>query len=131
MLKDDKLVFGWTFMIAAKRPDQALPVVIKILEQIADGSYVPPEQVPDAADPGELQEDWDLQSPDQPPPRGAVPEADAKGNPIVPREARVEVQPMAGLPKNYDRGAPDEKARGVWSIESRKGAAFRPPILKR
>jgi hypothetical protein len=55
-------------------------------------------------------------------------EADSKGNPIVPHNQRVWEQPMAGLPEDYDRNAPNEKNKGAFGLESDSMSTFRPPI---
>lgn len=149
MLRDNRLVFGWVFVIQSMNAALTTPIVADLINQFsnaitdAEQSSQPAQQRSnghlyrgqsqddDYDAPEEIQEDEDYSEPEAPLPRGYVPEADEKGNPIVPREHRVKKQAMAGLPKNFDRNAPDpEKAKGSWNIESRKGKAFRPPVRR-
>lgn len=147
MLRNNKLAYGWTFVIMSANADKAINTVVGILRQIAQEISVtakssqptqnrtaiiePQEEEEHEADddPPALGEDDDYTDSEGPLPKGAIPEADEQGNPIVPRSARVRKIKMAGLPNNYDRNAPDaEKRKGSWHIETRRGKAFRPPV---
>jgi len=144
MIRNNNLVYGWSFVVMSENPDKTVAIVSNILRQMINSSaqerpknrstnstpVAAEEEEEDDDEPrAELGEDDDYTDPDGPLPKGAVPEADEQGNPIVPRSARVHKIRMAGLPKNYDRNAPDpEKRKGSWQIESRKGKPFRPPV---
>lgn len=144
MLRSDKLAYGWTFVVMSDNPDKTTNIVIGILRQISQeisaikNSQVtinktavsePQEEEEYESDGAAVGEDDDYTDPDGPLAKGAVPEADERGNPIVPRSARIRRIKMAGLPNNYDRNAPDaEKRKGSWHIETRKGRSFRPPV---
>lgn len=140
MIRDNRLVYGWVFVIQSANPEQVIPIVSELISQFATATAPAsngrptPRRAPandDYDEPEEIQEDNDYAEPEGRLAPGQVPESDEKGNPIVPREHRVHKQPMAGLPKNYDRNAPDpEKAKGSWSIESLKGKQFRPPVRR-
>ena len=61
----------------------------------------------------------------------AVPDADARGNPIVPPSHRVTVVPMAGLDPELDRNAPSDMTEGKGAHgmfkSSKWGDSFKPP----
>jgi hypothetical protein len=147
MIRNEALVYGWTFMIAAVDPEKAVNTVCGIItkftsagnqptpqptaqpQQQTQAPPDPPSNYDDDDDPDAIREDDDYTDPEGPLPKGAVPEADEQGNPIVPRAHRVKRVQMAGLPKDFDRNVPDpEKRKGAWSIETRKGKPFRPPV---
>lgn len=150
MLRDGRMVYGWIFVVQALDLDKAIPLVAELIYQFSSvlmdpqrGQTTQPRKqqqngqprrpLPDNEDddPPDLNEDDDFSEPETPMPKGYVPEADAMGNPIVPREHRIRQQAMAGLPSNYDRNAPDpDKGKGSWNIESRKGKPFRPPVRR-
>lgn len=135
MLRNDSLVYGWTFLISAQQLDRVTAIIIGLLAQ--GSGQVPIPQAPsqrvsnphdDYDEAEEIKEDDDYTD-GAPLPKGFVPEADAAGNPIVPRENRVKRQAMAGLAPDFDRNAPDpEKKKGSWHIETRGGKPFRPPV---
>lgn len=139
MIRNNKFVYGWTFVVMSSNPDKAIDKVSYIIEshinkapRKINSPSIPAE--PDNEDDDEEHRirfggDDDYTDAEGPLPKGAVPEADEAGNPIVPRSSRIHKIQMAGLPKNYDRNAPDPDLRkGSWNIESRKGRAFRPPV---
>jgi len=138
MLREGKLVYGWVFVIQSADVVKTAPVVVDLIlrfikaiqiQEKASRSTQHRRDNDDYDQPEEIEEDNDYSEPETPMPKGYVPEADEKGNPIVPREHRVKTIQMAGLPKDFDRNAPDpEKRKGSWSIESRKGKPFRPPV---
>lgn len=144
MLRSKQFVYGWAFVIQATDVDKTVPMIIDLIvkfgnaiaQQIPRAQPAPrprhlQTQDDDFDPPEEINEDEDFSEPEGPLPQGAVPEADERGNPIVPREHRVKNQAMAGLSRNYDRNAPDpDKGKGSWHIESRKGKAFRPPVRR-
>ncbi len=146
MLRENKFVYGWAFVIHAANVDTTIPIVAELIRQfgnaLATNGKAPHPQNghrsalgDDYDPPEEIHEDNDFSEPEAPLPKtlpkGYRPEADAAGNPIVPREHRVRQQAMAGLPANYDRNAPDpEKGKGSWQIEGRKGKPFRPPVRR-
>ena len=147
MLRDNRLVYGWVFVIQSSNIGKTIPTVVALINQFNDAitrneqvsvpqnnnghPYRPASTDDDYDPPEEIQEDEDYSEPEAPLPRGYVPEADERGNPVVPREHRVRKQPMAGLAPNHDRNAPDEdKRKGSWQIEGRKGQAFRPPVRR-
>lgn len=154
MIRDNKFVYGWTFVVMSDNPDKTVSIVSGILDKLSQEiATKAPQTSPQNATPrlrakptappppsdldddesiefnkNEFKEDDDYTDAEEPLPKGAVPEADAQGNPIVPRSARVHKVRMAGLPKDYDRNAPDPDIRkGSWSIEGR-GRPFRPPV---
>lgn len=151
MLKDNIFVYGWTMIIQSPDLEPAIKAVIAIIHQLSAvvAQAEPPRQqqtvalssapsAPYRTASQDDDEDYDpeddeggpLEEPDAPLPKGYVPEADVAGNPIVPRNHRVKKIKMAGLPANFDRNAPTEEGKGTWSIESRKGKPFRPPVRR-
>ncbi len=142
MIRNGNLVYGWTFMIAATDLEKATTEVCQLVAKFTpvgrNTLQTPqtPQPTPQQSMPvtysgeeEEIREDEDYTDPEGPLPKGAVPEADERGNPIVPRSHRVKKVVMAGYAPGADRNVPDPKKRkGAWSIESRKGKAFRPPV---
>lgn len=140
MLRNNKLVYGWTFGVMSQKPENSIAIIVNILNAISGGQNPQPapeeqtdeEEESDDGEGGEegsgTDEDDDYTDAEGPLPRGAVPEADIRGNPIVPRSARIKKIEMAGLPKNFDRNAPTKrnKNKGSWGIGS--GRNFRPPV---
>ena len=106
MLKDRKLVYGWLFALTAQ--ENIGPVLNNILSVI--NRYK--KESPAGAQVF------------RPPPR---PEADAKGNPIVPNEFLQEDKPlaMAGMDPDTDRNA-YANGKGAFTMGRNR---FRPPTL--
>lgn len=134
MLRDERLVYGWVFVIQSNDIAKSMQVLLELISNFGKALSAParPQQNDDDYDaPEAIVEDEDYSEPETPMPKGYVPEADERGNPIVPREHRVKSIQMAGLPKNYDRNAPDpETAKGGWTLEGKK-KGFRPPVPRR
>jgi len=115
MLKDERLVYAWLVAITSHYMDETLSELIPLLNTYAPSvrpsntPHVPPVVVT----------------------RRAVPDADARGNPIVPESHKVTLIPMAGLNPMADRNAPTEEGggKGAYGMFKSKtwGSAFRPP----
>ncbi len=129
VLKGDDLRYAWNFIIMGRSEEGAGSSinedVLPVLRQRAAIKPVPAE------DTYEEEAEEEAAPPPTPRRRNATPpEADERGNPIVPEEYKVESIQMAGLPRNYERNMPDpEKGKGAWKVEGRSGN-FRPPVKR-
>lgn len=154
MIRNDSLVYGWSFVFSSTDLETSLPAVIEVIQQFsidaAEAIKPPVQPPPKKAEPklravmppspvetadldrGEPHPNDDDDYADGPAlPKGHHPESDERGNPIVPRGNRIHRIPMAGLPSNFDRNAPDpDKRKGSWHLETKKGKAFRPPVRR-
>jgi hypothetical protein len=122
MLRNDQLVYGWLVAITSPNLSVTMDELVPIVRKHASVPPAPRRPAP--------------QQPPQNvvPIRRPTPEADAKGNPIVPDEFKMDDRdiPMAGLHPNTDRNAPKD-GRGSWTIfnSKRYGGTFKPPRGKR
>jgi hypothetical protein len=118
VLKDGDLRYAWNFIIVGRTPEAVHAIVADaviplIRRRLAVRSV-----------PEDIQKAPLRRRPAHPP------EADSKGNPIVPEEDRVDSVPMAGFEPDADRNAPDN-GKGAWHIGGKSGGSFVPASVKR
>lgn len=129
MLKNNQLVYGWLVAITSPYMEDSLSVLIPTIKAHApqarpSTSYVAEPVIT-------AQKEAPRKDPSAPRRVLSVPEADARGNPIVPDSHKVTTIPMAGLHPGHDRNAPSDRTEGKGAYgmfkSKRWGDAFKPP----